>query len=176
MYEFITKKGLDAIIRPVEESDATGVIKYVKTVFDETDNLSGSSDEFNITVEKEKEIINSQKEASNSGIYLVKINDEIVALANFSGGKRSRMAHFANLGISVKKKYWGQGIGYHLMKELIHNAKEMGIKKINLEVRTDNEAAINLYYKFGFKDIGVNTRGFYLNGKYIDLLIMGLEL
>lgn len=64
------------------------------------------------------------------------------------------MSHRAELGITVRKDYWGQGIGSLLMKELIKYAKENRIEILNLDVRSDNVNAIHLYEKFGFKHIG----------------------
>lgn len=60
------------------------------------------------------------------------------------------MSHRAELSIAVRKRYWGQGIGSMLMKELIQYAKENGIEIINLDVRKDNDHATRLYEKFGF--------------------------
>ena len=53
------------------------------------------------------------------------------------------------LGIAIKKKYRGQGIGTFLMKKIIDHAKKSGITKISLSVIPDN-FALKLYQKLGF--------------------------
>lgn len=74
------------------------------------------------------------------------------------------------------KNYWNLGIGYNLIKTAIKYGKQAGLKKINLDTRKDNQKAINLYKKLGFKEEGIITRGTLINNKFYDLLIMGLEI
>lgn len=56
-----------------------------------------------------------------------------------------------NFGIIVREKYQGLGIGTKLMKEIIGVGATNGIRKMNLTVLAENEHAIQLYKKFGFK-------------------------
>lgn len=81
---------------------------------------------------------------------IVKQGGAIIADASMQRFRR-RMSHRAEIGISVAKDYWGMGIGSTLMAALLSFAKERGIRQLNLEVRSDNERAIRLYEKFGFK-------------------------
>ncbi|MGB4723089.1 MAG: GNAT family N-acetyltransferase, partial [Defluviitoga tunisiensis] len=79
--------------------------------------------------------------------------------------------------MSVKKAYWGLGIGSNLLAYLIDWARETGvIRKINLKVREDNVRARALYEKFGFKTEGIITRYFYIEGKFYNVIEMGLEV
>jgi RimJ/RimL family protein N-acetyltransferase len=50
------------------------------------------------------------------------------------------------------------------------------IKKINCRVRTDNHTAIRLFKRKEFVNEGTIIKKIFLNGKYYDLLLMGLEL
>lgn len=95
--------------------------------------------------------------------------------ASLSGMPR-RMSHRAELSIAVRERYWGQGIGSMLMKELIQYAKDNGIEIINLDVRKDNEQAIRLYEKFGFRHIGTSPAYFKIEEEYIDFAVMYLDL
>lgn len=52
--------------------------------------------------------------------------------------------------IAIDKDYRGQGIGSELLEHLIQVAKDNGAKEIWLEASTRNEAAVNLYQKYGF--------------------------
>ena len=53
--------------------------------------------------------------------------------------------------IGIIKSYQRNGYGSFLIKEL----KKLNIKKIFLEVSTENVKAINFYLKNGFKEIGL---------------------
>lgn len=57
--------------------------------------------------------------------------------------------------IAVDKGKRGMGIGSKLMEYLVEFAKEEEMMGITLEVSTKNEAAFNLYKKFGFEISGI---------------------
>ena len=58
------------------------------------------------------------------------------------------------MNIVVKKSARKQGIGQQLLGQLLELSKAKGLTIINLEVNVKNEAAIRLYEKNGFKEIG----------------------
>ena len=60
--------------------------------------------------------------------------------------------------VSVKKEYQGQKIGGRLMEELLQKGEEEGVTAYFLEVRSSNRAAIALYSRFGFKQVGVRKK------------------
>ena len=79
--------------------------------------------------------------------------------------------------MSVRKRYWGLGIGSLMLDTLIDWAKGTQIvKKINLRVRTDNERAIALYERKGFVIEGTIRKQVFLDGTYFDHYWMGMEL
>lgn len=94
-----------------------------------------------------------KRHAFDSVFYCAWKDSVLAGTANL-GRMPRRMSHRAELGISVLKSEWNNGIGTELMKHIIDYAKENGIEIINLEVRSDNSAAIHLYEKFGFKKTG----------------------
>ena len=62
--------------------------------------------------------------------------------------------------IAVKEKYRKQGIANKLLEVMIERCKQRKIININLEVRESNFAAIKLYEKFGFENLGIR-KNFY---------------
>ena len=102
-------------------------------------------------------------------VNVLKINDEII-------GYYDIWFLFENVDlafIAVKKEYQHMGYGTLLMKDIMHRCIEKNIEFINLEVRKDDERAVNLYKKFGFEV--VNTRKDYY-GKNKDALCMARNL
>lgn len=59
------------------------------------------------------------------------------------------------LGMAILPQYRGRGIGTSLIKHLFEEAKTRNISKLSLSVAPDNEAAMKLYQRFGFKEIGM---------------------
>lgn len=87
------------------------------------------------------------------------------------------MKHRGELGISVIKAEWGQGIGSMLLQSVIDFAKNTAHADIiSLEVRSDNTRAISLYKKYGFEKIGQFKGFFKIDGEYIDFDLMNLYL
>ena len=92
-------------------------------------------------------------------------------------GRKYKVKHRAELGISVLKEYWGLGLGKALTKACIECAKEAGYSQLELNVVAENNAAISLYRSLGFVEFGRNPKGFNsrISG-YQELVYMLLEL
>ncbi|SOD70390.1 ribosomal-protein-alanine N-acetyltransferase [Jatrophihabitans sp. GAS493] len=66
------------------------------------------------------------------------------------------------------------GIATLLLRHLLADARRRSADEVFLEVRVDNEAAINLYRREGFADLG-RRRGYYDGGR-VDALTMHRRL
>lgn len=53
-------------------------------------------------------------------------------------------------GYIGEKNYWGQGLGREIMQKIISEARLLGLKKLYLQVNSNNQRAINLYKREGF--------------------------
>ena len=71
--------------------------------------------------------------------------------------------------IVVKKSCRGRGIGGELLETLIELCADLNMKSLTLEVNSLNTPAINLYEKFGFKNLGIRKK-YYNNSQ--DAIIM----
>ena len=81
--------------------------------------------------------------------------------------------HRGYLGMSIRQKYAGMGLGSFMMKVALEQAKENGFEQVELGVFSDNDRARHLYSKMGFKEYGMNPRAFKLkDGTYRDEIIM----
>ena len=76
--------------------------------------------------------------------------------------------------IAIAPEYRKQGIGEVLLTHLIEAGKERGCTLVTLEVRAGNEAAMALYKKLGFREVG-RRKGYYAKGGE-DAVLMDLEL
>lgn len=81
--------------------------------------------------------------------------------------------HRAVMGISVRKEYWGCGLGSFLMQLAVAQAKANGFEQLELGVYSDNPRAIHLYEKSGFERCGTIPHAFKLkDGTYRDEIMM----
>ena len=60
--------------------------------------------------------------------------------------------------IVVKKSCRGRGIGGELLDSIIELCGDLNMKSLTLEVDSSNTPAINLYKKFGFKNLGIRKK------------------
>jgi RimJ/RimL family protein N-acetyltransferase len=165
------------LIREAEGKDARAVLDYVNAISDESDFLSFGPGEFDLTEPEEAEFLRKCGAADNQIYLLGTIEDVLVSTLNFSGGRRPRLRHKGEFGLSVRREYWGLGIGSLMLDALIEWARGTGfVTKINLRVRTDNQRAIRLYEGHGFAIEGTIRREMLLDGHYYDHHWMGLEL
>ncbi len=166
---------MDIIIREARSEDAERLLEYLKRIGGESDNLTFGAEGLPFSVDDEKRFIEGVAKDEKSVMLLAFDGDEIVGDASLSSMPR-RMSHRAELGISVVKSHWGQGIGSALLAQTIDYARQNGIEIIDLNVRSDNERAIHLYKKFGFKYIGTHPSGKRIKGEDIPLDYMYLDL
>jgi len=82
-----------------------------------------------------------------AGFLVAQISDYIVGYIIF-WIKEENQGHIISL--AVEKNYKRQNIGSKLIKAAIDIFKNFGIKRINLEVKTQNKEAICFYESFGF--------------------------
>lgn len=84
-----------------------------------------------------------------------------------------RRAHVAQLEMMVHGDYQHRGIGTVLLEAALELAERwLAISRIELEVFTDNEAAIALYRKFGFEIEGTLRAYAFRDGGYADAYLM----
>ena len=86
--------------------------------------------------------------------------------------------HIANIfGLYVKASHRGQGIGKRLLQEAIHNLAALKhIRKVKLTAVNTQKAAIDLYKKFQFQEVGILKNELGYQGKFYDELVMELHL
>ena len=103
-------------------------------------------------------------------VYIVALNQgEVVGYAGL--WQPDDEGHVTN--IVTKKDKRGNNIGTLMLEEIINIAKNKNMKSITLEVNVHNNIAINLYKKYGFKEVG--TRPKYYNNTD-DAIIMTKEI
>lgn len=158
--------------------DAAELITYLAELYAETDNFNPvSADEFNPTVDKQKETISSYASQKNSIYLLAIMEQQIVGELSLKGYPFKDLQHNATLGISVHREWRRRGIGRALLAEGIAWAKRTElIKRIELYTFATNLAAQGLYRHFGFVKEGVRKDFVYQNGAYIDDVMMALYL
>lgn len=88
-------------------------------------------------------------------------------------GSQSVLGWADMMNLAVAPEYRRLGVGETLVSELINRLKEIQVTCLTLEVRLSNSAAIALYSKLGFLEVG-RRPGYYHNPRE-DALILRKE-
>jgi RimJ/RimL family protein N-acetyltransferase len=83
-------------------------------------------------------------------------------------------AHTGVLGMALLPPLRGQGVGQRLIARTLEAARAYGLSRFELTVREDNKVAIALYKKFGFEIEGLKRNALKIDGRYENLVLMGL--
>jgi len=180
--EFVTSDGRRCVLRAPIARDLNGLTRFANAFAKEKHNnpdLGLVSFDRRLTREQEgrwlREII--------EGVA----REEAVSVAAFVGGRvvghsaihRRRFKddrHSGVFGIAVLDGYRGVGIGEKLMGEVLDRAWRIGIQLVELDVFSNNVAAIRLYEKMGFKKAGTIPDKIFRRGRYYDEDVMFLDL
>ena len=111
---------------------------------------------------------------SSEGVFLViasLISGEIVGYIQAVG-----MCHIngiARIGICIVPDSQGKGFGREaimLLESYLMNV--FGMRKLILEVLAGNVIAIGMYVKQGYREVGRQKQHYYLDGEYVDVVVM----
>ncbi|MGM9997938.1 MAG: ribosomal protein S18-alanine N-acetyltransferase [Candidatus Bruticola sp.] len=101
--------------------------------------------------------------------YLVLLADgELIGYA----GSWNLLGELEVSTVTIAPHWQGRGLGVYLFANLIARGLNDGVEAATLEVRFNNEPALSVYRRFGFKGVGIRKK--YYENRY-DAIIMRVE-
>lgn len=174
----ILKDGRKCLLRSPQEEDAKEMIEHLIQTSDETGYLARYGEEISITEEQERKYLKETLESSKNIFICAEVDGKVAACAGINpASPYLRHQHRASFGISVKKEYWNLGIASLLLSAILESAVMGFYEQVELAVVADNEKALHIYEKFGFRSYGKLNNAFkYKDGSYSDEYFMLLPL
>jgi RimJ/RimL family protein N-acetyltransferase len=173
---FKLKDGRNVLIRESKPEDVLPSLALALEVFHHSPFVLTLPHEFTQTPEQQREWYKRMREAPNNLLLYAELEGQLVGMLDFSQGRRQKVQHMGEFGMSVKPGFQGLGIGKALLTSLIDAAKDNEvIEKLVLLVFEANEPAVKLYESLGFQ-----VEGHFLrhsrqpDGEYHTLLQMYL--
>ena len=164
-------------IRPATREDALSYQAYMNEIGGESDYLTFGRNEYGRPVEEVAAMIDAMSGKENELFILAFAEDRLIGALMLESGHRPRVRHVAELSITLRREFWGRGVGSALMDHSMAWLRRTGtIAKVNLRVREDHERAIKLYERKGFVSEGVSSRALYTGGQYHAVRHMGLTV
>ncbi|MHC9532301.1 ribosomal protein S18-alanine N-acetyltransferase [Dellaglioa sp. BT-FLS60] len=104
-------------------------------------------------------------------LYLVlRKEDKMLGFVGCSTNAKTGDVHIAN--IAVLPECQGRGMGNFLVTAITKRARLMKFKTVSLEVRRDNQTALNLYHQLGFNKVGIQENYYVEDGQdAVDMLL-----
>ncbi len=174
IHKGITKTNIKYVIRYPEKRDAKKMHKFINILSQEKTYIFLQGEK--ISLKDEEKYLNEQLEGitKKQSIELIaEADSNIIGVSSIHLGEGAT-SHEGTFGISITREYRNEGIGKSLLDLTIKEAKKIlpSLKIITLAVFENNEIAINIYEKFGFKEYGRLPKGILHKGKYIDHVYM----
>ena len=172
------KDGRACTLRNGTAEDGQALLDLFNLTHTQTDYLLSYPEESTHTVQQEAGFLKQKTESADEIELLAELDGKVVGSAGISCvGRKEKIRHRAEFGISVDKAYWGLGIGRALTEACIECAGAAGYVQLELEAVAENKSALALYRSVGFQEYGRNPKGFRsrLTG-WQELVLMRLEL
>lgn len=162
--------GRTIILRNAKSSDAEDLLAYLKVTSGETPFLIREPDEITMSLEQERTFI-KEKTDSPRDLMLIAVLDgrHIGSCSLMPVASYRRYSHRCEVAIALYQEYCHCGIGKIMLQTVLDVAKQAGYEQAELEVVADNQQAIALYEKLGFKKYGYFPDNMkYADGRYAD--------
>src|SRR5699024_8173339 len=164
----------NTVIRKANLEDASRTLQIQKEVVEEGVFLTTSSDEFDKTVEQQRDWMEKILANDKETMLVAETSKGIVGWIVFFSQNRIRLSHTGSFGMMIDKDFRDKGIGKLLIEGLLDWAESNPlIEKVSIGVFSTNERAIALYKKMGFIEEGRKIKEFKMdNGEYVDDILM----
>lgn len=119
--------------------------------------------------------IQNNKQETNLRKALSIINEKSVLVGFITYRESKHCNNVYSIGITIGSKYWGRKYGQDSIKTLLkYLFEDLNAIRVELEVIKYNLRAINCYKKCGFVEECIGRNKVYIEGQYVDTLIMGI--
>jgi len=174
VFEGTTKNGAIYIIRYPQSDDAFKMMEYINTLSKEQTFIRFQGEQQ--TLEEEQKYLDEQLEKikrHQAVLLLIVVDGKSIGISGIEMKDRVEK-HEGVLGISLAKKFRGQGLGKILMTKILEEAEKhlTELRIVTLSVYACNDLAFSMYKKFGFIEYGKLPKGILHKDVYVDHIHM----
>lgn len=183
VYKRTLLKGQTVILRTMKSDDTDKLLKFINQLAKDkrrgkyADLFTGF--ELKTTRREEAEWLKSQLvqiENRNMVSVLAEVSGKVVANGEVTRGHYEETRHHGRLALTVLAAYRGWGIGREIVRVLLREARIIGLKNVEVEFLSTNQAAVHTYRKAGFMEVGRIPGKVRRKGKLIDSIIMARRI
>jgi len=164
---------LEFHIRPARQEDLTGIVGAIRQVAEEKTYIEAETvaDE----IDHESALLR-HNELESRMFFVATVDDDVVGWVHIHAPELEKLSHTAELTVGVIEEYRGHGVGAHLLSRGLEWAASNGYEKVYQSVPSANEDAIAFLENHGWETEAVREDHYKLDGKYVDEVMMAVEL
>jgi ribosomal protein S18 acetylase RimI-like enzyme len=194
--EFVSDD-LEFHIRPARQEDLSGVVGAIRQVAGEKTYIEAESVADEIDHE---EALLRHNELESRMFFVATVEDEVVGWVHIHAPELEKLRHTAELTVGVLEEYRGRnvdshllsrdlsdvppclfgvrshGVGSHLLSRGLEWASSNGYEKVYQSVPATNEGAIEFLEDHGWETEAVREDHYKLDDRYVDEVMMAVEL
>ncbi len=174
--KFAAKDGSEITIRPAQLDDSCAIIDTVRSNANERSYVL--MEQYGKDSASEREYI-SGLDGTKNLLIVASAAEEVVgclAALQADAGMRPETAHILHIGLHLKEKFRGLGIGANLLAYSIEWARESGFHKLEANIFTTNDRSLSMFKKAGFVQEGVRQNRIRMGRDFISEVLMGKVL
>ena len=162
-------------IRPARPDDAAALAELAASVGREPGGWLLNTEGWRSAAD-ERRYLRALKRHPDAAVFVADDDGAIVGRLSIARDPHQASRHVADLGLMVAQGHRRRGIGRALLEQAVVWAREAGVIKLELHVFPWNEAAIQLYDRFGFEREGLRRDHYFRGGEYVDAILMAYRV
>ena len=174
IFRFVAKDGREVVLRPPNRKDVDDLLELFNSIVEEGADVQQSRtmtrEEASFLLERHLVNLEEEKELG----MVAEVAGKVVANSRVT--RRQGSPHVGELGIAIREGYRDIGIGTQMLKTMIQLSREMELKVLTLTLFSTNKRAWHVFEKVGFRVVGRVPKIYLKGGRYINEIIMALEI
>lgn len=171
------RNGSLCMLRSPRPEDGEAVLHHLRRVAAESPFTAFLPEEISNTLREEQAFLKRQLTSPGRLMLAGFVEGRLMGLGGIGPAAANRKcSHRAELGLSVRCRWWGQGLGRTLVDRLCREAGNMGYARVELSVMEDNVRAVTLYERLGFERFGLLPDAYRTEGDSQAAILMSKAL
>ena len=162
-------------VRKAEPGDAAELVELALAVGSEPEGWLVTNGTWR-SVSDERRYVRAIRRSKAAAVLVAEAPEGIVGRLSLSRDPHPASRHVADLGLMVAADWRRRGVGRALMLGAEEWARSAGVRKLELHVLPNNEAAIALYESLGYEREGVRRNHYRRGADLVDAVLMAKEV
>jgi RimJ/RimL family protein N-acetyltransferase len=163
------------LIRRAEPGDAASLVRLAEEVGAEEGGWLIADGDWR-SVSEERRYLRAIRRHTFAAVLVADLGGRVVGRLSIGRDSHPASEHVADVGLMVAEDQRRRGIGLALMEAGEEWARSVGVLKIELHVFPHNEAALALYERLGYRQVGRRRVHFRRSDGLVDAILMEKEL